>query len=97
MTKTQLLLSAALAGIMVSAAAQAADETAAAAPAKVKCYGIAKAGKNACASANGSHACMGLATADNDPNEFADATAEECEKAGGKTTAPEAPKDAPKE
>ena len=94
MTKTQLLLSAALAGIMVSTAAQAADE---AAPTKVKCYGIAKAGKNACASANGSHACMGLATADNDPNEFADATAEECEKAGGKTTAPEAPKEAPKE
>jgi uncharacterized membrane protein len=51
---------------------------------KVKCYGIAKAGKNDCA-ANG-HACAGQAKADNDPREWKSVPAGECEKMGGKTT-----------
>ncbi|MDX1950024.1 MAG: DUF2282 domain-containing protein [Rickettsiales bacterium] len=56
---------------------------------KVKCYGIAKAGKNDCASANGSHSCAGSAKTDNDANEWKFANnAEECTKAGGKTEAP---------
>jgi uncharacterized membrane protein len=49
---------------------------------KVKCYGIAKAGKNDCATAT--HGCAGAAKADNDPTEWKYAPAAECEKMGGK-------------
>lgn len=35
-----------------------------------KCYGVAKAGKNDCGSATGSHSCAGQATIDRDPNEW---------------------------
>jgi uncharacterized membrane protein len=83
----KMLLSAALAGVMTAGfavAAQAAD-----APAeKEKCYGIAKAGKNDCKSANGSHACQGHATKDNDPSEWNMVEKGACEKAGGKLEAP---------
>jgi len=77
------LLSAALAGIFT--AGIAASAIAADAPAQVKCYGIAKAGKNDCKAANGAHSCKGQATKDNDVNDFsliADKAA--CDKAGGK-------------
>jgi len=89
MTKTNLLISAAVAGLMtatVAAAANAADE----APVGGKCYGIAKAGQNACASASGSHSCKGQAKTDKDPGDFVMEDAAACEKDGGKTTAPEA-------
>jgi uncharacterized membrane protein len=66
----------------VTGIASAADDTAAAA----KCYGVAKAGKNDCAS-NG-HSCAGQAKKDNDPNEWKHMPAAECEKMGGKTTPP---------
>ena len=36
----------------------------AAAPATEKCYGVAKAGKNDCANATGSHSCAGQAKKD---------------------------------
>jgi uncharacterized membrane protein len=78
------LLTAALAGIVaagVSTTAQAAD-----APAKEKCFGIAKAGKNDCKSANGSHACAGHATVDNDMNEWKFVAKGTCESEGGKLT-----------
>jgi len=52
---------------------------------KVKCYGIAKAGKNDCATA--SHGCAGAAKADNDPAEWKFAPKAECEKQGGKLEA----------
>ena len=52
---------------------------------KVKCYGIAKAGKNDCATA--SHGCAGAAKTDNDPAEWKFAPKEECEKQGGKAEA----------
>ena len=84
MTKTNLLLSAALAGIFaagVVAATQAAD-----APAKEKCFGIAKAGKNDCASASGSHACAGKATTDNSGDEFLLLSKDDCTKQGGSAT-----------
>jgi uncharacterized membrane protein len=106
MTKHQLLISAAAAGLMAAsfasvagatsaapaAAPAAAAPTTAAAPALGKCYGIAKAGQNACASATGTHACKGLAKVDKDPGDFTLASADDCAKAGGKTTAPEAKK-----
>lgn len=54
--------------------------------AKVKCYGVAKAGKNDCA-ANG-HSCAGQAKTDNDPKEWKHMSKEDCAKAGGTTEAP---------
>lgn len=87
MNKT--LLSLALAGVFAAGAAQATDAPAAE---KDKCYGIAKAGKNDCKSANGSHACAGHATKDNDANDWKFVNKGECEKDGGKLAAPEAAK-----
>jgi uncharacterized membrane protein len=49
---------------------------------KIKCYGVAKAGKNDCATA--SHSCAGAAKKDNDPAEWKHMPKAECEKAGGK-------------
>lgn len=89
MTTSKLLLSAALAGVMAAGVAASANADEAAAPANVKCYGIAKAGQNACGNSTGTHACKGEAKVDNDPSEFVEASAADCEKAGGKTTAPE--------
>jgi uncharacterized membrane protein len=55
-----------------------------------KCYGVAKAGQNDCA-ANG-HSCAGQAKKDNDPNEWKEMPKDECEKMGGTTEPPKAPK-----
>jgi uncharacterized membrane protein len=60
-----------------SAAASAAD-----APAKEKCAGVAEAGKNDCASA--AHSCAGQAKTANDPKEWKYVPKGECEKMGGK-------------
>lgn len=92
MTSSKLVLSAVLSGMITAGAAHAADDMEAASPSKVKCYGIAKAGQNACANATGSHGCQGMAKVDNDPNEFVQVSQEECDKAGGKTAAPEVKK-----
>ena len=53
---------------------------------KAKCYGVAKAGKNDCATS--SHSCAGAAKTDNDPADWKHMPKEACEKAGGKTEAP---------
>jgi uncharacterized membrane protein len=50
--------------------------------AKVKCYGVAKAGQNDCATA--SHSCAGASKKDNDPTEWKKMPQADCEKAGGK-------------
>jgi len=68
-----------------SLAASAADDMGAAG-AKDKCYGIAKAGKNDCASA--AHSCAGQSTKDNDASDWKYVPKGECEKMGGKTQAP---------
>ncbi len=79
----KLLLSAALAGVLAAGInANAAEGTE-----KEKCYGIAKAGKNSCSAADGSHSCAGQATADNSPHEWVNVTKGECEGMGGKLTA----------
>ena len=64
----KFLLSAALAGLV--AASGMITQSAQAAEAKEKCYGIAKAGKNDCASASGAHSCAGHATKNNDPGDW---------------------------
>lgn len=79
----QTMIAAVLAGLISAGVADAAD-----APAKAKserCYGIAKAGQNDCASKDGSHGCAGQASKDNDPNEWKKVPAGTCEKLGGKT------------
>ncbi len=52
----------------------------------VKCYGVAKAGKNGCASAG--HACAGQSTRDNDPHDWVKIAKASCMKMGGKLSAP---------
>lgn len=79
----KLLLSAALAGVMAASATTALANTN---DEKEKCYGIAKAGENHCASADGSHSCAGQATSDNDPNEWKYVAKGTCEEAGGALT-----------
>jgi uncharacterized membrane protein len=50
-----------------------------------KCYGVAKAGKNDCAS--GAHACAGQASKDKSPKEFIELPKGTCERiAGGSLT-----------
>jgi len=52
-----------------------------------KCYGVAKAGQNDCAT--GKHACAGMgAKTDNDPTEWKYVAKGSCEKMGGKMAAP---------
>lgn len=48
---------------------------------KEKCYGIARAGMNDCATAT--HSCAGQATTDGDPNEWVSVPAGSCEKIVG--------------
>lgn len=76
----KLLTTAALAGVIAAASTGAFAETS-----KIKCAGIAKAGKNSCKSLDGSHSCAGQAKKDNDTNEWTFAASKEaCEKEGGK-------------
>ncbi len=57
--------------------------TPAAAADKEKCFGIAQAGKNDCASATGTHSCAGQATKDKDPGDWKYVAKGSCEKMGG--------------
>lgn len=50
---------------------------------KEKCFGVAKAGKNDCASVNGSHSCAGQATKDNDAGDWKYVAKGTCQKMGG--------------
>lgn len=70
-------LASALAIGLVSAAA-AAD-----APAKEKCYGVAKAGQNDCANISGSHSCAGQARVDDGVDEWVYVRGGTCKKLGG--------------
>lgn len=48
-----------------------------------KCYGVAKAGMNDCASASGTHSCAGQSTVDNDKGEWIYLPMGTCSKIGG--------------
>lgn len=81
------------ASILATSSSLAISEQAHAAK-KEKCYGIAKAGKNDCASADGSHSCAGLAKIDADLNEWVLLPADTCDAIiGGSLTAGKPPKD----
>ena len=73
------LATACVAGLNVAHAADGAD--------KEKCFGVAKAGQNDCASAAGTHSCVGQAKKDNDPNDWKFVAKGTCAKMGGKMTA----------
>ncbi len=82
MTKTafnQFVLAAAVAGAL----GLAASPVLAAEEGKDKCYGIAKAGENDCASTAGTHSCAGNATANYDGQDWKYAAKGTCEKLGG--------------
>lgn len=64
------------------------------APGKEQCYGVAKAGENGCAAANGSHTCGGLATIDKSGQEWMLVEAGTCLKMSGQLQAFEDPKPA---
>jgi uncharacterized membrane protein len=80
MNAKNVTIAAAIAGLLAVGSAQANHHEGEAA--MVKCYGIAKAGKNDCATAN--HSCAGSAKKDNDPTEWVKMPKAACEKAGGK-------------
>jgi len=67
MSKTSQLISSALAALLATGLV-ATSSVAVAADGKVKCAGIAKAGKNDCGTA--AHSCAGQAKTDNDPKEW---------------------------
>lgn len=83
-TKTPLSVAAALAGAvaMVSFAAPASADSAT----KTKCFGVAKAGENGCASATGTHGCAGASTSDYGGQDWKLVPAGTCLKIGGKET-----------
>jgi len=84
MNKRHALLATALATVCATslAPAYAADDGD-----KEKCFGVAKAGQNDCASSTGAHSCAGQAKKDNDPNEWKMVPKGTCAKMGGKVTA----------
>lgn len=55
------------------------------APAREKCYGIAKAGQNDCANLAGTHSCAGQSKVDNDPGEWKYVAAGTCKSLNGMT------------
>ena len=84
------IASSTLASVLALAMGQA--HAADAKPAQEKCFGIAKAGQNDCASATGTHSCAGQAKADNDANDWKYVAKGTCEKMGGSTKAAAAKK-----
>ena len=85
----QLMIRSALASLIAAGTLSAAQAGPVATDAsKDKCYGVAKAGKNDCASATGSHSCAGTATKDNDPGDWKYVAKGTCEKMGGSLMAP---------
>ena len=79
----KFIVSSALAGLIALAAignAVAEDKPAS----KEKCFGVAKAGKNDCANATGTHSCAGQASTDKAPEEWNYVAKGTCDKLGGK-------------
>jgi uncharacterized membrane protein len=88
MNKRQALVAAALAGVCVLTVAMAdAADTDKKKAEQEKCYGVAKSGQNDCSSKDGSHGCAGMATVDNDKNEWKHVPKGTCVNAGGELAA----------
>lgn len=88
MNRKNAILATALGGLLalnVATQAQAAED----AGAKEKCYGVAKAGKNDCAS-SGNNSCAGHSAKDADPGAWLLVPAGLCEKLTGGSLEPKA-------
>jgi uncharacterized membrane protein len=81
--KKQMLVTSALASVLALGLVQtaAAADTAG----KEKCFGVAKAGKNDCASLSGTHSCAGQAKADAAADDWNYVAAGSCKSMGGKS------------
>lgn len=79
----RVIASSTLASVLALALGQA--QAADAKPPQEKCFGVAKAGDNDCATASGSHSCAGQAKADNAADDWKYVAKGTCEKMGGKT------------
>jgi len=89
MNKRRALIRSALAGVIAVGLGNAQGATAhdgQPAPAREKCYGIAKAGQNDCGTAT--HACAGQAKKDNAPDEWKYVAKGTRTKVGGKLKPP---------
>lgn len=84
---TKTVAFSALASVLAVGLMSAANAGPAAKPAfeAEKCFGVAKAGMNDCAAADGSHSCAGQAKADNGKGEWVYLPKGTCAKIGGKT------------
>lgn len=85
---TQTALRSALAAVIALAANHGAALAQDKSDGQERCYGIAKAGQNDCASEAGAHACAGLAKKDKDPNEWKLVAKGTCERLGGRLKPP---------
>ena len=83
MIKTTAFNQLALAAAVAGALSLAASPVFAGGEGKEKCYGVAKAGENDCASAAGTHYCAGTATTSLDGQDWKYAAKGTCEKMGG--------------
>lgn len=85
--KQHAMIAAALGSLLalgaLSTPVQAAD-----AMSKEKCYGVAKAGQNDCASPGSAHACAGQSKIDKDPTSWKYVPAGSCMQMGGMQQAP---------
>jgi uncharacterized membrane protein len=86
MNKRHALIAAALAGVCAANASAGGQMDTQGKPDQEKCYGVAKAGQNDCATSV--HGCAGMAASDNDPVEWKNVPKGTCEKVGGKGTPP---------
>jgi|PlaIllAssembly_1097288.scaffolds.fasta_scaffold803921_1 uncharacterized membrane protein len=85
--KQHIIIRSALAGLVALSAAGIAGAADNANKAdQEKCYGIAKAGKNDCASAVHPNSCASKATADNLPDRWKYVAKGTCKSLGGKLT-----------
>ena len=84
-TKLTVLSLLALGTTSFSETANAAGASAAA-DKMVKCYGIAKKGKNSCTDAHKKHGCAGQSTIDNDPCEYVVTKRSVCKTKNGTET-----------
>ena len=80
MSKRHTLIAAALATVCAAGAASAADKPAE----QEKCFGVAKAGQNDCAAADGAHGCSGQSKVDKGSADWKYVAKGTCTKAGGK-------------
>jgi uncharacterized membrane protein len=83
---TRTSIAALVAGAALTAVAAQAADKAVGGPEREHCYGIAKAGENNCAAANGKHSCAGQAKVNFSGQEFKEVAKGTCEQMMGSVT-----------